>query len=467
MKVKEVEELLQITRANIRFYEKEGLLKPDRVQNGYRSYSEEDIEQLKKIILFRKLGVSIPDIKKILDEEENVSAIISQNILSLNRQMDEIKGAIDVCKRMEQDPEIDVALELDKYWSIVEQEEIAGYVFYDYLKDYIEFEGDTFKSVWSNVFFYNLDQSVKKRGWLIAFLIIISICIGRGFAYQYLWKWGSFWYGFLYPFVMFIVISGITLPMYILNKIYSKKELDEEENKVKLRKIPMFGLWKVLGIILCFLILLFGVPIFWTKIIYRNVMGTEINCIITGSPFVLYGIVSLYLFFLTVWLYSSHGLFENIFTKKKGFKAHLPRRIKQKVLVVSVVVYLITMMVYGTWFNCITKDGITKRYFFWTKSYSWEDVSSYKLLGNFDGTLQYTITMKNDTTIRLFGGVSSSNMDKKEYPRGEEDFILQMTKNFAKQGIPLKIDSWEKLHKNLSYEYWDNYVEEIRTIAQK
>jgi DNA-binding transcriptional MerR regulator len=59
MKINEVEQLLDITKPNIRFYEKKGLLSPARNQNGYREYSEEDIEILKKIILFRKMGISI------------------------------------------------------------------------------------------------------------------------------------------------------------------------------------------------------------------------------------------------------------------------------------------------------------------------------------------------------------------------------------------------------------------------
>lgn len=48
MKINEIEELLQISRANVRFYEKEGLLHPKRGDNGYRDYSEEDIACLKK-----------------------------------------------------------------------------------------------------------------------------------------------------------------------------------------------------------------------------------------------------------------------------------------------------------------------------------------------------------------------------------------------------------------------------------
>ena len=36
MKINDVEQILGITKANIRFYEKEGLLNPSRNENGYR-----------------------------------------------------------------------------------------------------------------------------------------------------------------------------------------------------------------------------------------------------------------------------------------------------------------------------------------------------------------------------------------------------------------------------------------------
>ena len=59
MTIKEIETLSGMTRANIRFYEAEGLLSPVREENGYRDYSEEDLETLKKIRLFRTLQFSL------------------------------------------------------------------------------------------------------------------------------------------------------------------------------------------------------------------------------------------------------------------------------------------------------------------------------------------------------------------------------------------------------------------------
>lgn len=65
MKIKQVEELVGITSKNIRFYEEQGLLTPERAENGYREYHEENIKTLKKIKLLRKLGVPVEEIKSV------------------------------------------------------------------------------------------------------------------------------------------------------------------------------------------------------------------------------------------------------------------------------------------------------------------------------------------------------------------------------------------------------------------
>jgi len=50
MKIKDVEKQVGISKANIRFYEEEGLIHPARNQeNNYREYSETDVEQLRKL----------------------------------------------------------------------------------------------------------------------------------------------------------------------------------------------------------------------------------------------------------------------------------------------------------------------------------------------------------------------------------------------------------------------------------
>ena len=71
MTIKDVEERTGLSRSNIRFYEKEKLIEPSRNEsNGYRDYSENDVENIKKIAYLRTLGISIEDIRSIISRSE-------------------------------------------------------------------------------------------------------------------------------------------------------------------------------------------------------------------------------------------------------------------------------------------------------------------------------------------------------------------------------------------------------------
>lgn len=70
MTIKEVEEQTGLSRSNIRFYEKEKLFEPLRNENnGYRDYSENDVENIKKIAYLRTLGLSVEDIRNTIFEK--------------------------------------------------------------------------------------------------------------------------------------------------------------------------------------------------------------------------------------------------------------------------------------------------------------------------------------------------------------------------------------------------------------
>ena len=60
MKIGQAAQLTGLTISNIRFYERKGLLEPERNdQSKYRNYSEQDIRRLKQIILYRKMNMPI------------------------------------------------------------------------------------------------------------------------------------------------------------------------------------------------------------------------------------------------------------------------------------------------------------------------------------------------------------------------------------------------------------------------
>lgn len=63
---KEIQHKTGLTRKAIEYYEEKGLIHPQKSKNGYRDYSEQDLETLIKVSLFRKIGLSISEIKKCL-----------------------------------------------------------------------------------------------------------------------------------------------------------------------------------------------------------------------------------------------------------------------------------------------------------------------------------------------------------------------------------------------------------------
>ena len=80
MKTNEVEKILNISAKAIRFYEENQLLAVARDNRGYRNYSEENIQRLKEIKLYREMGISISDIKGAFDGEKEITDSIYKKI---------------------------------------------------------------------------------------------------------------------------------------------------------------------------------------------------------------------------------------------------------------------------------------------------------------------------------------------------------------------------------------------------
>lgn len=88
MNINEAEKLTGITKKTIRYYEEAGLLSVERdKRTGYRIFQEETVNILKKIKLYRSIGLSIREIKAILKG----TVLPSQALL---RQIKELEGRI-------------------------------------------------------------------------------------------------------------------------------------------------------------------------------------------------------------------------------------------------------------------------------------------------------------------------------------------------------------------------------------
>ena len=100
MKIGELSNATNTPVETIRYYEREGLLKPSRTEGNTRLYTDEDLERLEFILnLARDLGVNISGIAIILQMRERME--------EMNRQM---QGFVDYVRtemltRMHPDPQ--------------------------------------------------------------------------------------------------------------------------------------------------------------------------------------------------------------------------------------------------------------------------------------------------------------------------------------------------------------------------
>ena len=84
-------------------------------------------------------------------------------------------------------------------------------------KNYLTFESEQFDNMWKWTFFHDFKESRKKHGVIGAICILFLLCVIRGLSKKFIWQ-GSFWEGFLYPFVLFFAIFIISSILYVLMK---------------------------------------------------------------------------------------------------------------------------------------------------------------------------------------------------------------------------------------------------------
>jgi len=101
MKIKEVEQRTGIGRSNIHYYEKEGLLAPVRNhENNYREYTEEDVQQLKRIKVLRMMGVSPDDVKLLLTDKISLDDVMEKRLEELEHEVRKAQSLQKVCENI-------------------------------------------------------------------------------------------------------------------------------------------------------------------------------------------------------------------------------------------------------------------------------------------------------------------------------------------------------------------------------
>ena len=138
-------------RFNIRFYEKEKASIPARnEQNGYRDYSENDVEDIKKIAYLRTLGLSLEDIRNIMAEKLSLHEAVAARSEKLEEQIEDLHKAKAMCRKLLADEEVGYKeLQVEQYVPQLE----------DYWKanqSVFRFDSVSFLYLWGSLFVWGM-----------------------------------------------------------------------------------------------------------------------------------------------------------------------------------------------------------------------------------------------------------------------------------------------------------------------
>ena len=116
MLLNEIVKEVGMTKRAIKYYEEKGLLTVNKDNNGYRNYSNQDVDTLKKISVYRKLGIGIKDIQKLLktDDKSILLHIYQEKLQDHVLQNSELKAL----KQFIDDGNADKANELLDYQTV-------------------------------------------------------------------------------------------------------------------------------------------------------------------------------------------------------------------------------------------------------------------------------------------------------------------------------------------------------------
>lgn len=83
-----------LSRGTLLYYESIGLLRPPKRTGGnYRSYSEEDLERLRQVCVYRNAGLKLADIRWMLDRPgDDAAGVLRRRLKELDAEVERLRG---------------------------------------------------------------------------------------------------------------------------------------------------------------------------------------------------------------------------------------------------------------------------------------------------------------------------------------------------------------------------------------
>lgn len=146
MRINEVTQQVDLTKRAIKYYEQEGLLSVAKDKNGYRNYTNEDIKTLKEISVYRKLGISIKDIKTLLSTRDK--QLLEEIYKSKISELESYKNEINLLEKFIYNNDVEEIYEKLDYENIGKEIQdmipgFYGYYFMNHFMPYLQIKIET------------------------------------------------------------------------------------------------------------------------------------------------------------------------------------------------------------------------------------------------------------------------------------------------------------------------------------
>ena len=90
--IKEVCVLSGLSKRTLQFYDDKCLLNVSRTEDNYRIYSDEDLDRLWLILIYKEMGFSLSEVSELLDSgDEETRTIIADKMIEIEVEISELE----------------------------------------------------------------------------------------------------------------------------------------------------------------------------------------------------------------------------------------------------------------------------------------------------------------------------------------------------------------------------------------
>lgn len=110
-KIGDFSEIVGLNSPTLRYYEKEGLIKPNRTENGVRYYTEQDAKWVRFLLHLKSTGMTIEQLKRYVKLRAEGDSTINQRI----ELLEEVRRNFEIQYQQLQDSQMILNDKLDWY----------------------------------------------------------------------------------------------------------------------------------------------------------------------------------------------------------------------------------------------------------------------------------------------------------------------------------------------------------------